>query len=205
MIIFDLDGTFYPKNHWLTDVLRTTTKNWIKDSLNLSLEEVESIYLTLQKKYPNPYHGFQSLGLSPQDYLMNVFNVTNPSTYISEDKKLIKLFKNLPVSKHVATLSSEKYASQLIRSLGLESLITSVNSLINFGPSFEKISIYEELRSHESLKPSQILIVGDNYDVDLKDAEIQGYTICLVNNTPLRKSHSKYLSDLLVVNELTKG
>ena len=66
--IFDQDGTLYPKKSKLTNALRERTKQWISESLDITRGEVDSIYARLPKEFPHPYHGFLSLGLSPEEY-----------------------------------------------------------------------------------------------------------------------------------------
>ena len=62
-IIFDQDGTFYPKDHKLTLELRRKTKKWISEKLNKSDSEVDELYSKLPIKYPNPLEGYSSIGL----------------------------------------------------------------------------------------------------------------------------------------------
>ncbi len=198
MILFDLDGTLYPKNHPLIDLVRNKTKSWIASTLSISMDEVEEIYSKLPESFPHPYFGFQSLGLSPKQYLDNVFDNVDPSASVNADSSLIDLFSELPGDKHVVTLSSDRYANQLLTALGIAHFFKSVKSLINFDPSYNKIDVYEQLRGEAGLNCNQVLIVGDNYENDLRDAELSGYGVCLVD-LPISssQSHGTYLSELI--------
>ncbi|MCB9370234.1 hypothetical protein H6501_01415 [Candidatus Woesearchaeota archaeon] len=82
VVIFDQDGTLYPRSSLLFQEQSKRTREWIKNRLNLTDEQLQELYLKLQKNYPNPYLGFESLGLSINEYLEVVFNSINIGDFI---------------------------------------------------------------------------------------------------------------------------
>ena len=87
-IVFDQDGTFYSANSHLAHALREMTKTWLIRKLNVSKHEIDLLYERLRENYPNPYHGFQSLGASVSEYHTEVFNTVNPFDYLTHDTSI---------------------------------------------------------------------------------------------------------------------
>jgi len=203
-IIFDQDGTFYPSNHKLTKVLRAKTKEWIQKNLRIERDELESIYLKLPIKYPNPLDGFSSIGLNTKDYMYKVFDTINLSKYIKENKKLIDLVKALKIDLYVVTIASIKYSKKLQKRLGIKKLIKKTYSLGEKYPKIKtKFEIYEEIRKKKDFKRKEVLIVGDNYLLDLKDASSKGYPCVLIsNNNNLRKSQLIKIKNIYQLNKI---
>ncbi len=193
--IFDQDGTFYPEKSILTNILRKKTKNWIMERLSLNKEEVEKLYRKLPKKYPNVLEGFQSLGLSIRDYHQNVFNITKPDKFFSRDKKLISTIKELKGEKFVVTFSSKKYSKALQKTLGIYKLIKRTYCSIDFLPETSKLFVYEHIRKKNGLKREQILIVGNNLEVDIIPALNKGYKAFLIGK-PIKNIKVKSIKNI---------
>jgi len=178
--IFDQDGTFYPENSKLTGVLREKTKKWLMNKLLLSRKEVENLYKKLQKEYPNALDGFGSLGLTIDDYHKNVFDIVDPSKYLSQDMKLISILKQLKGKKFVVTFASKKYSKSLQKTLGINNLIKQTYFLIDFLPKTSKLFVYEYIRKNNKLKKNEICIIGNNLEVDILPATKKGYRCILI-------------------------
>ncbi|MGV8162390.1 MAG: HAD family hydrolase [Candidatus Nanoarchaeia archaeon] len=168
--IFDQDGTFYPKNHPLTLALRTKTKEWIKNSLNISQTEIDKIYHDLPLKYAHPYIGFESLGLSAKDYLSEVFDKTNPATHIFRNEELISILSSIKPPKFVVTLASLAYSSHLQKTLGINNALDRTFSAINQERPYSKKQIYIEICKNIHAEPSTVMVIGDNYELDIVPA-----------------------------------
>lgn len=203
LIIFDQDGTFYSPNHKLAKVLRDKTKEWIKKVLKIERNELESLYLKLPSKYPNPLDGFSSIGLRAKDYMNNVFDEINPPKYLRENKKLINILKELEIDLYVVTIASIKYSKKLQRILGIKKLIKKTYSLGEKYPRIKtKLEIYEKIRSKNNLKRKEVLIVGDNYPLDLKDASGKGYPCVLIYNKDVRKKRLIKMKNIYQLNKI---
>lgn len=203
-IIFDQDGTFYSQNHKLARVLRDKTKEWIQKTLKIEREVLEAIYLELPNKYPNPLDGFSSIGLKAKDYIHKVFDKISPSKYLKENKKLISLFKKLEVDLYVVTIASIKYSKRLQCRLGIRKLIKNTYSLGEKYPRIKtKFEIYERIRKKNNLKRKEVLIVGDNYLLDLKYANDKGYpSVLIYNKKNLRKKQLIKIKNIYQLNKI---
>ncbi len=193
--IFDQDGTFYPEKSELTNILREKTKKWIMDRLSLDKKEMEDLYRKLPKKYPNALEGFQSLSLSIKNYHKNVFDATKPNKYLSRDEKLISILKNLKGKKFVVTFSSKKYSKNLQRTLGINNLIKKTYYSVDFLPRTSKLPVYEYIRKENKLKKEEVLIVGNNLEVDIVPALNVGYKAVLIGE-PIKKIKIKSIKNI---------
>jgi FMN phosphatase YigB (HAD superfamily) len=204
IIIFDQDGTLYNPKHKLTKELRIRTKKWISKKLNISPQRVDKIYKNLPKKYPNPLDGFESLGLSSKEYLRNVFDKTRIENFIKRDSKLIKTFENIKNEVYIVTIASIKYSLKLQSVLGIKKYIKKTFSLGEKYPIFKtKYQIYEEIRKSKKVLRKEILIIGDNYEVDLKKALSKGYNVAIVWNN-LNKDNLINLKNIYNLKDYSK-
>jgi FMN phosphatase YigB (HAD superfamily) len=202
--IFDQDGTFYPENSELTNILREKTKKWIMDRLSLDKKEVDDLYKKLPKRYPNALEGFQSLGLSIKDYHKNVFDIVDPAKYLQKDNKLISVLEKLKGKKFIVTFSSKKYSMALQISLGINSLIKKTYYSINFLPETSKLFIYDFIREENKLEKEEVLVIGNNLDVDIIPALNEGYRVALIGE-PVRDIKVKSIKNVYNLLDINKG
>lgn len=164
--IFDQDGTLYPKENDLTNVLRKKTKQWISTKLGICREKVEELYRQLPNQYPNPFLGFLSLGLSPEDYHKEVFDKTDPESYLERDERLITLLKRITIPKIIVTFSSNNYSNKLKKAIGINDLIDKTFSAISYPPNYSKADAYIWISKKYDVNLSEICVIGDNYLTD---------------------------------------
>ncbi len=181
--IFDQDGTLYPKKSTLTDALRERTKQWISERLNLSRQKVEELYAQLPERFPHPYHGFLSLGLSPEEYHQEVFDKINPAFYLDKDKKLTALFEKISKPKFVVTFASVNYSHRLQDRIGIHGLVERIVFAIDYPPTYSKSEAYNSIRDELGLNASEICVVGDNLYTDVLPAKENGFRTVLVGRT----------------------
>lgn len=171
MIIFDLDDTLY-QNKQLSRRNTELTKNWIKEELNLSQDELENLYQNLPDKYPNPLRGIESIGLSTEGYYKNVFRRIEPEKYLSENFELENELEKLDRSKIVVSFAPKSYCWRVLEVLGVEQHFEKVFSASEFESS--KKLAYREIKNSE-------VVIGDNYSADLKPAADLGLDIIHVS------------------------
>lgn len=178
--IFDQDGTLYPNKSTLTDVLRERTKHWISERLNLDKKEVDRLYASLPEQFPHPFHGFLSLGLSPEEYHKEVFDKVDLASYLTKNGRLKRLFDNIQVPKFVVTFASINYSYKLQARLGIEGLIEKTLPAIAYPPTYSKSKAYNSIREELCLNASEICVVGDNFVTDILPAMENGFETVLV-------------------------
>lgn len=180
LIIFDQDGTLYPNTHKLFTYTRKITKEWIAKSLNISSIEVETIYEKLAKKYPNPYLGFISLGLSIKDYMLEVFDKIEPGNFLNLNPILYEYFAKDNTKKALVTLASPKYTQKLQEKLGIKQYYENILYLKDF-KTYNKKECYKKLAKDFNIKFSEICVVGDSYYNDILPAIELGCNVILIS------------------------
>lgn len=181
MIIFDQDGTLYPKNHNLYQYTRNKTKSWLSKKLSISLEKVEEIYKTLAIKYPNPYLGFMSLGCSVDEYMREIFDKIEPSEFLTFNPALYEYFKQSKTKKALVTMASKKYTMKLQNILKLTKFYDEILYVSDF-ETYNKKQCYEKIANDFNLKFSEICVIGDSIENDIKPAEELGCKVILIDN-----------------------
>lgn len=173
MIIFDLDDTLY-QNKQLSRRNTELTKDWIKEELNLSQDELEDLYQNLPYKYPNPLRGIESIGLSTEGYYNNVFRRIKPEKYLSKNSELENEFEKLDRDLVVVSFAPKNYCWRVLEVLGVEQHFEKVFSASEFESS--KKRVYREIENPD-------IVVGDNYTTDLKPAAKLGLDIIHVSES----------------------
>lgn len=202
--IFDQDGTLYPKKSKLTDALRERTKEWITQSLDMTREEVDSIYAKLPEDFPHPYHGFLSLGLSPEEYHREVFDKVDPALFLGKDNRLMTLFSKISVPKFVVTLASQGYSERLQQRLGVYDLIERTISAIEHPPTYSKAEAYKLIKKQLGITADEIYVVGDNLSTDVLPAVENGFKGILVDSTTESNASFQCVNSIHSLEELLK-
>ena len=202
--IFDQDGTLYPKKNKLTVRLRERTKQWISEKLNLSKLEIERVYEKLSEEFPHPYHGFLSLGLSPEQYHKEVFDIIDPKRYLDRDEKLVNLFKRIPDRKFIVTLASLNYSIKLQRRLGIHGLVENTTSAIDYPLTYSKSEAYISIRDSLGLDSSEICVIGDNLVIDILPALENGFRSVLIGRIDYIRKNLDCIDTIYDLDSLLK-
>ena len=195
--IFDLDGTLYPRSNSLYCAMSALIRNWCKSQLRISDEDAGRFFEVLKHAYPSALEAIQEYGLSLKSFHECVFGNLNPSVYLKEDKNLQWIFSKLSGKKFLVTLSSREYSKRVLGVLGVRQRFSGIyNPGVNWH-TCRKVDAYEAIRLKCRLIPSEVCIVGDNYEVDLKVAHAEGYQCVLLSDSdgevPTIKSIEKLL------------
>jgi len=83
----------------------------------------------------------------------------------------------------------------LQKTLGIYNLIKKTYHSIDFLPETSKLFIYEYIRKKNKLKKEEVLIIGNNLEVDTIPALNKGYNVILIDVTR-KKSKVKSISNI---------
>ncbi len=172
--IFDQDGTLYCNQTQLAQALSERTRDWL-----LSHVEPKISFQEVKNRFPNFTDALAHYSLSLSKWHLDVCDPLSNSMHqlIERDNALINFLNSLSCSHYLVTLSSQKFTKTLLNILGLENHFKKVFNLTieDKGPA------YTEILRLEQLDPSRICVFGDNLDIDLTPARIQGFTTFLVD------------------------
>ena len=181
MIIFDQDGTLYPRGSALFRQMSLMGRQWVAQRLGLDDEGVELLYQRLRSEYPNPIEGFNSVGLTAEDYHSSVFDRLPVEALLESDAAVGELIRALDGPVYVVTMSSARFSDRVLETLGLRHLIAGRFCFPDPETgSHQKVVVYERLRLLHGLQPAQVTVVGDNFELDLADASVLGYRCILI-------------------------
>jgi len=188
--VFDQDGTLYPSGSHLGVAVRQRTKDWLGRRLRISRAQVELLYEDLQSKYPNPFHGFQSLGASVSEYHSEVFDAIDPCDYLTYDAGLVQVLLQLPQPKCVVTLASPSYSEALQACLGVKDLIEMTYYVKECAPDYSKKRCYRAIAlANLGGDCATLCVVGDNFDLDIAPALELGCMAVHVSDKPVSGTH----------------
>lgn len=195
MIIFDQDGTLYPRSHDLFKYTRKKTKNWISQKLNIGTEEVDKIYKTLAQKYPNPYLGFESLGCSVNEYMSEVFDKIEPKELLDFNPILYEYFEKSKLRKALVTLASPQYTIKLQKVLKLINFYDEILYVKDF-KTYNKKECYQKIAKDFNLKYNEICVIGDSFENDINPAKELGCkTIWISENSEVSSIEDYILNE----------
>jgi len=173
--IFDLDGTLHSRTGSLYKAMSSRIKWWFHHHLHLGDIDMDKYIDELKKRYPAPFEAMQAFGLSIDSFHQEVFSELRPEEHLVAEEALRIGLLGLSGEKFLVTLASRDYASRVLRTLGIEELFSEV---FTYGANWNtrnKFDAYEEIRLTRGLEASEVCVVGDNYQVDLRDAKDKGY------------------------------
>ena len=178
--IFDQDRTLYSETNPITQTLREKGKRLIMKAVNLDATQIDDFYADLSRKYPNPFDGIISCGLSIEYYHSNVFDSTDPALYLSRDEVLREILCSLRQPKYVVTFASKYYSHCLQDTIGVLDLIDYTIFVSDLFPETSKAAAYRLILEKNNLRPEDVCVVGDNFDNDIVPALQLGCRVVLV-------------------------
>lgn len=179
LCVFDLDGTLYPKKSDITNKLRERVISEISSVNNQSYEVAKKMYFSLPEKYPNPYIGLSTLGITGKLY-EKAFLSIDVNSHISRDEKLVALFKELSEKAkiHILSFGPIEYIDEMLNALGVREYVSCIRSVSRTKDHY-KGTYYDELyRSGYR----EVVVVGDDYTNDLEPALKYNFSIIHIND-----------------------
>ncbi|MBT4022107.1 hypothetical protein HN789_01005 [archaeon] len=202
-LILDQDGTVYPPkqgdaHHPLIAEARKRTKQWIIDNTPVEETEIEKVYQSLRENHPHPYEGFPSLGLEIASRQRrgdltgipgyhDVLDGINVSDFLEPDPILSEVFTDISrtIPIYIVTLASPgKYSVEIQEVLGIRDSIKATYCPLDFPEDPTNISkgkMYEWIAHQEGISLNEVMVLGDNFTVDLQPAAELGCQVGLVN------------------------
>ncbi|NOY15281.1 MAG: HAD family hydrolase [bacterium] len=227
VIIWDVDGTLYKNDPLVGPVFEQTRQELLEKYWQRSYkEELKSIFEAYKEKYKSATKALSVLtGLSLREVNQYVESRLKDSRSLQKDKKLIKMFRQMPNIHHLALRNGgKKETLHILDLLGLGQVKLPYPA--EFGPFIKvwgtvddfnevkpnlvvfdqvKLWVFKNLfwdgKSRLSLSAingisDQVLMVGDRDEVDLSGAKEVGFKTALVwSQTKEKKDYIDWLVD----------
>jgi HAD superfamily hydrolase (TIGR01549 family) len=181
-LIFDLDGTLYPRENTLYRSMSSMIRQWFQRQLATHDTDMDEYYAWLQRSYPNAFEAIEQLGLSIAAYHAEVFDKLEPDKHLTEDINLREMLHSLSGTKFVVTQSSHGHAVRVLNALGVYSCFSDIYVRNVNWHTCRKLDAYNAIILREGLEPSTTFVIGDNPIVDLHAAFAAGYQCIAISD-----------------------
>ena len=183
LIIFDLDGTLYKIPKEIDKKIEDRVNDFYAEKFDVSKEEAKNLRNKLKKKYGTSILVFRRFGIDENEFYEKVFGDINPKDYIKEDKKLVKMLKEINLKKVILTNSPRFFALKVLDALKIDQnvfdLIVTANDYSVVKPRKEA---FLNITNYFGISPLETIVVGDEAEKNLKTAHKLGMKTVLVGN-----------------------
>lgn len=202
-IVFDLDGTLYACDEFAA-VIKYEATVYMAGLLSVStteagmlMNEVRSCLAAQGETEPTLSNVCCTLGGNVPDMHAHFEKRLNPESYLLRDNRVVELLRSL--QKHfdlyIYTNNNRVLSTRIIDYLGLNGLFRHIFTIEDNWrpkPDQERLS---QIIGFSGLKPSEVLFVGDRYDVDLRLPEQLGCPVYLTQDVEQLLRLSRLLPD----------
>lgn len=197
-IICDLDGTLY-RNDLLQSKFEDEFLACVSKELNIGLSESKDVLAKARsrlqsknKMLPSEFRVLKALGISPMKWLKYSEQQVEPKLYLETDPNLISAISSIRrvAFFDVTTNSSYELARRILGCLGLVEEIDGLwtpdrNFSIMGKPS---TALYKNIARIHGLIPSNVLVIGDRWHIDVVSAKSLNMRYVLVNGPEQTKA-----------------
>ncbi len=179
VIIFDLDGTLYKFKGGCTDFYKTGIFEEVRQRgiqflakrLGVPEEEAAQIWKRIKEDYNNDISiGIeQEFGISRYVYFDTVWDI-DAANYVEKNDELRLTLESIPAKKVLLTNAPKVWAKAVLKQLGLAD---TFNDLFFGEGNIRKPAreAYMQITKALYVKPSEMLMVGNDEDEDLRVAK----------------------------------
>ncbi len=204
LIIFDVDGTFYPFNQ---DIKNLHTKLQLETVKELMPDIDEATYLNIYKKVNSHSRTYVKLGLDYEESL-RVYHAIDYAQFLNKDQKLIDLLNFIRYEKNICEtiLSTAPYdcvakiLGQLEVDINLfEFIVTSDTEGVKPKPD---LSGFKKIIELSKVQPNNILMAGDREEIDIVPAKELGMKTARVYYEGKESVADYVFKDIYAIKEL---
>lgn len=169
IVIFDLDGTLYPRSNAFFHFLEVKTQQYIMSKCpSLTIEEFNK----MEKDIPSVIEAIDFLGIPRENFYDSVYGDIDYTKFFDKDKKLIQCFEKSTFKQEnfIVTMSGYKEIKNITKLLGIDKFITKAYSPEGTNVKSKKDLYKLIIDEYKKNKYQQIFIVGDGYSIDILPA-----------------------------------
>jgi len=187
-IIFDMDGTLYQfrgggTSFFETGVFEEVKRSGIRfliEKLRVSKRDAEAIWLRIKKEFDNDISiGVETeFGINRYEYFDTVWNI-DASKYVEENAALRPVLNNLAAKKVLLTNAPRVWAKAVLKQINVLDIFDN----LFFGEGDIRKpgqGAYLQIAKSLGVEPSEMLMVGNDEDEDLRTASKLGIKTILI-------------------------
>jgi FMN phosphatase YigB (HAD superfamily) len=193
MLILDLDGTVYPQDSALTEIIDTRTAAFFLDCAGLGARELAA----LEQERPSVLDALNHLGIAQALWARAVYANLPYTEILRHDARLRTALARIQIPRIVVTMAPATHAWRVLAALGITEVIDEIHSVFD-SPDVVKDHVYAKLIAGQGVA-AQNFAIGDNPRLDLKPAAGYGCHCLLVGRTQPPQLYPTYatLTDAL--------
>lgn len=198
VIGWDLDGTLYPADPRLSELIEVKKRERLALEFGGDLAKAEAEYERIFEELGSNSKTLSALGIDGHEFFVELWDTIDLEEFIKPDPKLVEMFERLPVGRHFV-LSNSNTREQIEKKLGLIgiplSVFETIISTVEVGknkPDPEPFEVAMERMKISTrddpgmLNPGvgkrNVMYVGDKVRTDVVGAKGVGMRTCLVGD-----------------------
>jgi len=196
-LFIDLDGTLYPADNGVWDLIAVRMNQYIHEHFDIPLEEVPTLRLKYYQQYGTSLRGLQNhYEVDAEEYLAYVHDIPLHD-YIQPDLQLRSMFQKLPQSKWIITNSVRSHALAVLQALGIDDLFEGIVDVMDtdYVPKPEPFVFQHSLELAGSPAPQSCMFI-DDLPNNLRPAKDMGFTTVLVGSKPPEDTHDYHIQHI---------
>lgn len=179
-ILFDLDDTLYPRRAGIMEQIRRLMIDYLRTSLDLSLEEADELRRHYLQTYGTTMRGLQINHQIDADEFLEFVHHIRLDEYLEPNPELEAALASIPQEKVIFTNASRKHAEAVLARLGVRQHFARIVDIRDMGfESKPQPPAYRRICEMLELQPEECLMVEDNVR-NLRPAKALGMTTVLV-------------------------
>jgi putative hydrolase of the HAD superfamily len=193
-LFIDLDGTLYPEDNGVWDLISARMNQYIHEHFSIPLEKVSALRKEYYNQYGTSLRGLQHhYSVDAEDYLAYVHDVPLRK-YIHPDPQLRAMFKKLPQTKWIITNSVRGHAHAVLLALGIDDLFNGVVDVLDtdYLPKPDPYVFQRALDMAGNPAPQSCMFL-DDLPKNLRTAKDMGFITVLVGSKPPEDTHDYHI------------
>lgn len=203
-LFIDLDGTLYPADNGVWDLIADRMNHYIHEHFHVPLEEVPALRLAYYHKYGTSLRGLQQhYDVDAEHYLAHVHDIP-VHEYIAPNPAMREMLQRLPQPKWILTNSDRNHSHRVLQALGVDDLFEGVVDVMatDYLPKPDPVVFKIALEMAGNPSPENCMFF-DDLPKNLKPAREMGFTTVLVGGKEPQDTHDYHIRHILhLVDEL---
>lgn len=186
-IVFDLDGTLYVSPEFAATIQSAAAgyiaglKGITPDQANHLMVATRRILAEESGEVPTLSAVSTRLGGDVRDLHLCFAEQLRPEAYLARDERVVALLEGLArrMPLYLFTNNNRILTARIIDVLGLNGLFRRTYAIDDSWKGKPDEDLLDSILGETGLKPTEVLFVGDRYDVDLRLPEQRGCPVYL--------------------------
>lgn len=197
-LFIDLDGTLYPSDNGVWDLIAERMNRYIHEHFNIPIEEVPLLRLDYYQQYGTSLRGLQHhYDVDAEDYLAYVHDIPIRD-FIAPNPQMRDMLQRISLPKWILTNSDRYHSRRVLQALGIDDLFEGVVDVVatDYLPKPEPAVFKIALNMAGNPAPKNCMFF-DDLPKNLRPAREMGFTTVLVGDKEPEDTHDYYIRHIM--------